>query len=362
MSIQYNERKVSAGEAEALCRVNMDGDDAAATRETFERYERLNIRSQEVCFHMSINPGPEDSITDGKAVELAGELLHSLGYDGQPYVVYRHNDIEREHYHILSIRVREDGRKIQSFQEHKTCQRALKALAPKYGFRIGSCENELLASRGISPRYFDATAGNITAQMEAVLDECLKYHFTSIWQFKQVMLDHNLEISLKGHKFLIQGLDGEGKKCTPPVARNEYIGLIMDRMQESLSEDRSKAAHRVAQIGAVLLPYSKSERHYVNMMLRKNIHTIFEKDSKGIINKATYIDHEGRNVFTNSDMGHDLSMSMIQDADKHQWEHYSAGQSSHLDIGTILFGTNGNSKGHEKDPKQKKKKTVNLHI
>ena len=38
--------------------------------------------------------------------------MEALGYGKQPYIVFKHNDIAREHIHIISLRVDGDGRKI----------------------------------------------------------------------------------------------------------------------------------------------------------------------------------------------------------------------------------------------------------
>ena len=360
-AIEYNERKVSKGDAEVVCRENMDTERDNAVRETFSRYERLNIRSREVCFHMSINPGPGEVLEDSKARGLTAEIMESLGYGEQPYVLYRHNDIEREHYHVLSIRVNERGRKIKSFQEQNRLQRFLGTVSEKYGFSIGNPEREALKERGITPRLFDYRSGNISAQLDAVFEECLKYHFTSFSQFEQILLDHNVAIKLSRRKLYLQGMDFSGRKCTVPVSKLDFHSRMLDRMQESVEEVCDKAAARVARTGATLLPYSKSENHYVNMMLKKNIHASFGKDSHGRIDSALFIDHESRGAYTDKDMGHELSISMIQDADKNQWDHSESHHTS-INIGEMLFAPGGGSKAHEKDPKYKKKKSSSPHF
>ncbi len=197
--------------------------------------------------------------------------------------------------------------------------------------------------------------------MDAVFEECLKYHYTSYSQFEQILADHNIAVKNAGRQLYLQGLDSDGHKCTPPVAKQDFMSRILDRMQESMDEDKSKAAHRVAQTGAALLPYSKSERHYQNMMLKKNIHVLFDKDSSGKITGAMYIDHEGRNAFGSNELGHELSLSMIQDADRNQWEH-DEGHHSSINVGELLFAPGSHSKGHEKDPKYKKKKQNAHHL
>jgi len=38
--------------------------------------------------------------------------MQKLGYGNQPYIVLKHSDIKREHLHIISLRIDENGKKI----------------------------------------------------------------------------------------------------------------------------------------------------------------------------------------------------------------------------------------------------------
>lgn len=360
-SLNYNENKVKRGEADILCCENMDTDKENSIRETFSRYERLNIRSKEVSFHMSINPGTRESFSKERIMSLTREIMDGLGYAGQPYVLYRHRDIEREHYHVLSIRVNEKGKKIRSFQEQNRCQRIIKELASKYGYTVGSQKSVKLTGEGINPKLFDRESGNVSAQLDAIFEECLKYHYTSNFQFENILADHAVHIKLRGMKLYLQGMDTDGRKCSVSVSKTDFLPRMIDRMQENLAADKSKAAAHTAGIAARLLPYSKSELHYVNMMLKKHIHVIFEKDGRGIIDRALFIDHGSKCAFYVNDFGHELSLAMIQDADKSQWAR-SEPQKTRINVGDILFAANSDSRSKEKDPKYKKKKKKIKHL
>lgn len=360
-ALEYNERKVASGNADVICRMNMDTERDNTVRETFSRYERLNIRSKEVSFHMSINPGPGEKLSDEKAMSLTAEIMEGLGYAGQPYVLYRHRDIDREHFHVLSIRVNERGRKIRSFQEQNRCKKLLAGLSDKYGFVIGSPESVTLSKEGIDPRLFNPKTGNVSAQLDAVFEDCLKYHYTSNFLFENILKDHGVGISLKGRKLFLQGLDVEGGKCTSMMNKSEFIPRMIDRMEESMHEDRSKASERIAKIGSALLPYSRSESHFVRMMLRKDIHVIIGRGTGGKIERAAYIDHNSRCAFYANELGHEFSLSALQDADRTQWQHEETQQSS-INIGEMLVSPQAASHGKEKDPKYRKPKKKGPHL
>lgn len=135
-AIGYNEDKVKEGCAAVIAEVNPDPDHATVL-DTFARLETRNIRSQDVSFHMSVNPGPDERLSDQQLKEMIGELMVGLGYGEQPYIIYRHNDIDRTHYHVVSIRINHDGRKIPDRLERRKCNSLLKEMAPRFGIQIG---------------------------------------------------------------------------------------------------------------------------------------------------------------------------------------------------------------------------------
>ena len=134
-AMDYNENKVSNGDAIVLHSANADKD--LDVRETLKRYERRNRRSIELSFHMSVNPSNTDGMTKEQVKEFVQEVMTGLGLGSQPYIIYQHNDIEREHYHVVSIRTNRNGKKITSRQENRRCLSLINELAIKYGYRVG---------------------------------------------------------------------------------------------------------------------------------------------------------------------------------------------------------------------------------
>ena len=57
-------------------------------------------------FHVSLSPHPDDKLTDEQQIAIAQEYMERMGFGNQPYYVFRHRDIEREHLHT---RVRPGG-------------------------------------------------------------------------------------------------------------------------------------------------------------------------------------------------------------------------------------------------------------
>ena len=147
--LDYNERKVAGGEAERVAVENIPaGQDEAAIRDTFEEYRRLNRRTKHLSFHMSIDPIPGDGMDDAAVLEFARDMMEGLGYGDQPYVIYRHHDIDRVHWHVVSIRTDRTGRSLRNKRENLLCQKTMKLLQRDYHYRIGN-EPEKTASQAL---------------------------------------------------------------------------------------------------------------------------------------------------------------------------------------------------------------------
>ncbi len=62
--------------------------------------------------HISLNPHPDDVLTDTELQDIAREYLEKIGYGNQPYLIFKHEDIDRHHLHIVTVNVDENGRSI----------------------------------------------------------------------------------------------------------------------------------------------------------------------------------------------------------------------------------------------------------
>ena len=141
--IGYNEKKVAMGEAEVLSWSGIDSPTPAGIYGIFETYESnpaISAKTGNLAFHMTVNPSVTDGMTDDRASEFIMDLMDGLGYGEQPWIAYKHMDIDRIHYHIVSVRVDEKGKVISDSFQRRNLQSLMERLAPKYGFQIGKGE------------------------------------------------------------------------------------------------------------------------------------------------------------------------------------------------------------------------------
>lgn len=140
-AIQYNTNKVELGGGELISSRNFglekgtDLDVQTATHLMLAQLQ-LNSRVEKGVFSCNLNPNLEDlsnmeslleknncATKDELYSKMAAQYMQGMGYGNQPYLVFRHNDIDREHIHIVSIRVDETGNRINNFNEHLRSER-----------------------------------------------------------------------------------------------------------------------------------------------------------------------------------------------------------------------------------------------
>lgn len=313
-SLQYNERKVEEGKAVVVCSQGLDNPEKPL--ETFERYERGSRRCEKMSFHMSINPSVTDGMSQEQIVSFAREMMEGLGYGNQPFIIYRHNDIGREHYHIVSVRVDKDGRKIPDHQEHRRCQELMKELAPKYGFTIGKGEKKEKKDKGPKdervdyPR-FDPEKGDYMKQIEALVELAMKYHFTTGEQYKMLMKQFGVVVEeqmIRRKPMLVYyGVDPKtGRKCTAPIPEKDLNVPAMEEIRKHIEdckkEKRDKEKQRVANLARIALKNGTSELHTRRILRKKNIGIVFSRTKEGKIFGVTFIDHQTRCVFKSSEL------------------------------------------------------------
>ena len=137
-ALGYNFKKVVSGDASVLLAEGLYANpEGGYTMEEVLSDMQAAIpkkcRTKNVVFHCSLNPHPDEKLSDEQLTQIAQEYMQALGYGEQPYIVFKHNDIEREHIHIVSLRVNSAGEKINDKFENRRSKRITDHLERKYG-------------------------------------------------------------------------------------------------------------------------------------------------------------------------------------------------------------------------------------
>ena len=114
-----------------------------------------------------------DELTDEQLRDIAREYMERMGYGNQPYIVFKHKDISREHLHIVSLRVDENGRKISDSHEYDRSMSVLRRLERKYGLHLAPGKDSVQRERLREP---DKTKYEIYDAIKGWLPKCKSWN------------------------------------------------------------------------------------------------------------------------------------------------------------------------------------------
>ena len=116
-ALAYNGEKINEARGRLLTtnRIYNDGSgkvDISKAMEGFITFMPPQMKVEKPVVHISLNPHPEDVLTDTELQDIAREYLEKLGFGNQPYLVFKHEDIDRHHLHIVTVNVDENGKRL----------------------------------------------------------------------------------------------------------------------------------------------------------------------------------------------------------------------------------------------------------
>lgn len=145
-ALAYNGEKINKEQGRLLAthRIYSDGTgkvDIRRAMEDFLTFMPSHTRVEKPVMHISLNPHPDDVLTDTELQDIARVYLEKLGYGEQPYMVYKHEDIDRHHIHIVTVNVDGNGKRLNQDFLYRRSERIRKELEEKYGLHPAGHSN-----------------------------------------------------------------------------------------------------------------------------------------------------------------------------------------------------------------------------
>ena len=318
-ALGYNFKKVDKEEASILLAQGLyqNKEGTYTMEEVFADMEALipkKCRTKKTVFHCSLNPHPDEKLSNETLMQIAKEYMEALGYGKQPYIVFKHNDIAREHIHIVSLRVDSKGRKINDKFEKRRSKKITDALEKKYNLIPSSKISEQAAAE--TPKV-DTTKGNIKEQMASILRMVMKhYRFCSLGELNAILSKYNLAVEevkteFRGKKY--DGLvyvptDDKGNKISTPIHASDIgrgVGYtaVQNRMQKSKQAIKpliSIIRYRVLQ---TMRTSPNMEKELRQRLEEQGLRVVIRKNDNGRIYGITFIDDERGAAFNGSRLG-----------------------------------------------------------
>ena len=219
-ALLYNEQKVKEGVATYFHSANTLSSnpflyDQNHRMKILLDIESRNSRVKNKCLHISFNPSSADcQKMDEKAIrQEISKMMEQMGYGNQPWFVYKHKDLDRVHYHIVSTRIdKETGKKIKDNYEHQKMQRFIGELEQKYGLIQ---EASQLKQNDFT---LNATCPDLKARIEGIfLLLNSSSGIESVKMYHDILSSFNLETLRSGKGFVVAVTDNEGNIIRSPI-------------------------------------------------------------------------------------------------------------------------------------------------
>ncbi|PVX46765.1 relaxase/mobilization nuclease-like protein [Flavobacterium sp. 103] len=330
-ALTYNYQKVEKENAQVLFTQKIiEAPDGSYSVEqlsrSFELYLLTNRRTEKPILHISLNPDPKDKVSDADFRDMAQDYMKQMGYANQPFVVFKHTDIERTHIHIVSVCVDEDGRKISDKFEKRRSMAVCRTLEKQYSL-ISAVEKKQDPQNQIF-KPVDYKAGDIKSQMASILRHLPKhYQFQTFGAYNALLSLLNITAEeVKGEYNGVQklgmvyfALNEQGEKASNPFKASLFGKSAGFAQLQSLYEQNTIKLKGHPAKGSVkdriesIMQTASNESEFKKKLLEQGINVVVRRNAEGRIYGITFIDHKSRSVWNGSQLGRNLSANVFND-------------------------------------------------
>lgn len=292
----------------------------------FEPYLSANIKTEKTVRHISLNPNPKDKVSDEQFTEMAQEYMERMGYGNQPYIVFKHTDIDRTHIHIVSTCVGIDGKKIPDDYDHPRSMTICRDLETKYNLHKATEQEQKQADKIF--KKVEQQKGDIKSQIASVVRHLPKYYSYSTMGGYNVLLSlFNITAEeVKGERngqpvngLVYVALDENGNKASNPFKASLFgkdagVAELQKHFEHSKEKMKTNPARSVLKNTIELAIHTtNSETDFKKQLVEQGNNTIVRRNDSGRIYGITFIDHESRTVWNGSQLDRNLSANVFND-------------------------------------------------
>ena len=316
-SLQYNEDKVQQGVAEIESVGNIKSADFKDIWEAIVGREKNNKKTEKPSLHIAFSPGIDDNIPHEEMTKFIDAWMLQVGLGDQPYAVYYHHDIIRGHYHVVSTKLREDGKSVKANNLAYKSQDAMARLRKEFSFYIGKNRKEqkavsrkerdkILEQKGFDPFHFNPAISNVWDQIGLIYSSVLRdFTYRSDNEFRTIMDACGLDARIlpskyEGNYLVIHYRDNKGRKTGHPRIFNNYDYQMMHSRKK---EGYRPEIKRVASVIRESLSKAKSIDEFEELLKESKLTPRLFKNKNGGYQGVSFVDYHDFQVIKASELG-----------------------------------------------------------
>lgn len=324
-ALAYNSEKINKEEGRLLGANKIilpaDGQiDIGRIAENFREFMPMMGRTKKPVLHISLNPHPDDKLTDQDFEILAREYLEKLGFGEQPFIIYKHEDIDRHHIHIVTVNVNEQGKRLNQDFLFRRSKKITTELEEKYNLHRAQREKITpdMPIKKVDP------SGDIKRQVANTVKMVgMRYKFQTLGEYNAVLCLYNIRCEqtdgrVNGreyHGLVYFATDDEGKVIANPFKASR-LGKFASRTAIDSRFAKAKDKIDIAptkRMVADCLAQSTGKDDFSSRLKNSGIDVVFRYTDEGRIYGVTFIDHNTMTVLNGSRLGKQFSANALNE-------------------------------------------------
>ena len=294
--------------------------DIARMVENFNAFMPKMGKTKKPVLHISLNPHPDDRLSEQQYEILAREYLDKLGFGEQPFIIYKHMDIDRHHIHIVTVNVNEQGKRLNQDFLYRRSKKITTELEEKYN--LHKAQREKITSdmpiRKVDP------SGDIKRQVANTVKMVgMRYQFQTIGEYNAILSLYNIRCEqtdgrVNGreyHGLVYFATDDDGKTIATPFKASR-LGKFASRTAIDSRFEKAKEKIDVVPTKrkvADILANATDKSDFIVKLKARNIDVVFRYTDEGRIYGVTFIDHGTMTVLNGSRLGKEFSANAINE-------------------------------------------------
>ncbi|RZF57959.1 conjugal transfer protein MobB [Sphingobacterium corticibacterium] len=298
----------------------------AQLAQSFAPYLVANRNTEKHTLHISINPDPKDNVSDDKYRQMAEQYMREMGYGEQPFVVFKHTDIDRSHIHIVSVCVDEQGKKISDKFEKMRSMNVCRELERQYNL-IPATDKERNQNDKVF-RPVNYRAGDVKSQIASVVRHIPNYYkFQTLGEYNALLSLFNvttekIEGELQGQLrkgLLYIPLNEKGERAGHPFKASLFgkdAGLLALELHfaKCKTDLKNHPNQKTLQSAVTIaLQSTRDELSFKKQLAEQGINVVVRRNDAGRIYGMTFIDHNSKAVWNGSRLSKELSANTFND-------------------------------------------------
>ena len=323
-AISYNGEKINEAKGRILGSnkvvIPPDGHvDIARMVEDFKSFMPKMGRTKKPVLHISLNPHPEDNLTDQDFEILAREYLDKLGFGEQPWVMYKHEDIDRHHIHIVTVNVNEQGKRLNQAFLFRRSKKITSELEDKYNLHKAQRER---VSPDTPITKLDP-AGDIKRQLANIVKLVgMRWQFQTLGEYNAILSLYNIRCEATDgkvngreyHGLVYFATNDAGETIANPFKASRLgkfasRSAVENKFERSATSINLKPSRRI--ISSVIND-SSGKDDFIAKLREKGIDILIRENNDGRIYGVTFIDHNTHTVLNGSRLGREFSANAFE--------------------------------------------------